>query len=822
MKRWLLPLLLLLLLLLPLGLTACGPAETAVGVTSCEFLSERDGHEIWRMTDADGAVNEITVKARSVSAPTLGVSSCEKSATEGLTDTYTVTFSDGSLATFTVTNGAAGPAGAPGEVGPAPTVTSCERIASTAEGDTWRISFGESGTAEFTVPRPTGGAPADGWQDVVDKVEILFGALEIRRLPSLTEGNRTVTDGGAATRSEAISSTFSGWAFLMTKEAMFGDADTVYGIKLNKFNLEEGKQETVPLEIRFLDISSATSFLDATVYKTYTVEVTPVGIADYFLEVEIAAEDLSALGDEFMIGIETLGSTRVGMKASSNAGYTVESELLDDYEVISERNYYKFSGYYTHNDSGKHSSARSTSIARPDVFFSTAYEEEYSFTGSIGGGATEDDTKEDASVEGLLRLPEQYDLVVGDTFELFYKGITCCADESVYDYELAFTSGKNLGKGYSRKYIWTPTAEDIGVHTLTVTVRSNEGAVLDTGKVKLNVVAPPTSPAEERVVLIIGDSLTSGGEWPLELFRRLTGTGGTPVGLGLTNISFIGSKEKDGVKYEGYGGWNFGSYTTANKRNDFMILTGNFSDKSEDVDQHSVYQDAKGTKWKIEWVTDTEMKIIAASASGALPSTAGGTLTYVSGGMNHGDIVYTAARQADANPFWDAEAGKNDFVAYAERYGKDRIDEVILFMGWNHYRDTPDTFAVKARVLIDAILADFPECHISLVGLQIPSRDGFANSYGITWPWFPMLTKVFAFEDAYRAIAKEEAYAGRLSVVSVAGQYDADYNEIKATIPVNNRNPATETVGSNGVHPSKYGYLQIADAIYRHMCTRLQ
>ena len=38
----------------------------------------------------------------------------------------------------------------------------------------------------------------------------------------------------------------------------------------------------------------------------------------------------------------------------------------------------------------------------------------------------------------LLRLPTHYDLVVGDTFELFFKGITYCLNSDVYDYTVAY------------------------------------------------------------------------------------------------------------------------------------------------------------------------------------------------------------------------------------------------------------------------------------------------------------------------------------------------------------------------------------------------
>ncbi len=817
MKR-LLSFFLLMTLLLSLLVSCTVPGGAAPTVTSCEFVSAANGTETWRITYSDGRTADMTVRGQS-QAPALSVTSCEKATTSGLTDTYRITFSDGSTADFSVTNGAAGLPGATGETGAAgtsPTVVSCEKISENTERALWRLTFSDGATADFTAP--VAGGSGDGWQDVLAKVDILFGALDIKRLPSQTVGNRTVTDGGASDSTESISSTFSGWACLMTKEVMFGEQDSICAITLKSFNLEAGKAETVPIDIHFIDISEGKRFYESPVFKTYTAEVVPNGIGDYMLEVEVTREELAALGDEFMLGFETKGDVRIGMKPSRNRTYRVVSERLSDFFESGTSKYYNHSGYYTQNDAGARSKACATAIGSFDLFFSTAYDEEYSFEGSLGGlGADSEDT----AMNDLLRLPEQYDLVVGDTFELFYRGITFCADASAYDYSVSVAGGEKYGKASSRKWVYTPVAADVGVHTMEITLWSNEGKILDTAEVKLNIVAAPTSPEEEKVVLIIGDSLTAGGVWAKELHRRLTATGGTPAGLGLENITFIGSKEKDGVRYEGYGGWNFDSYTTANRRNDFMILTGNFSDKDEAVDQHSTYKDAKGQIWKIEWVTATEMKIICSSATGALPSTAGGTLTHNAGGVNHGDIVYTSARQADANPFWDEDMGTNNFVAYAERFGQIKIDEVILFMGWNEYARTPEQFELRAAKLVDSILADFPNCHISLVGLQTPSRDGFANNYGITWPWFPMLEKVFAFEDAYRALAKDPKYRGQLSVVNVGGQYDSEYNEQKGGFAVNNRNPATEVIGTNGVHPSDYGYLQIADAIYRHMCARL-
>ena len=436
---------------------------------------------------------------------------------------------------------------------------------------------------------------------------------------------------------------------------------------------------------------------------------------------------------------------------------------------------------------------------------------------------------------------------MGDTFELFYKGISHCIDSDIYDYELRFSDGKSRGNNYSRKYIWTPTASDVGVHTLTITVRDNLGNALDTGTVKLNVVNKPVSPDDEKVFLFIGDSLSSGGIWQKELIRRLMGTGTTtatgtaaPKGDGLTNIKTIGTLKTGNtdadIFYEGYGGWSAQSYTTAySDRPYFVYIHGAFGSLS--LTQHAVYKDSNNQLWKLESITDTKLKLIAVSsvggniatgckglnvtASGTVPAT--GSLTFVSGGTSDAKtLTYTSTTKAEGNPFWNAETGKNDFKAYAAKHEVDKIDEVVILLGWNNTTTAPATLEAMTRKLVEDILADYPDCHVTLVGLQVPSRDGFGANYGVSWNYYEKLGIMFDINDLYETIAKDAKYGGHVSYASTAGQVDSANCYSTTNMPVSNRVPTTEAVQNNGVHPNTNGYYNIADVVYRHIAARLQ
>lgn len=77
----------------------------------------------------------------------VGIVSIDKTATVGLVDTYTVTYTDGDTDTFTVTNGAEG-------VG----IVSIEKTATVGLVDTYTITLSDGNTYDFTVTNGSGGS----------------------------------------------------------------------------------------------------------------------------------------------------------------------------------------------------------------------------------------------------------------------------------------------------------------------------------------------------------------------------------------------------------------------------------------------------------------------------------------------------------------------------------------------------------------------------------------------------------------------------------------------------------------------------------------
>ena len=187
-------------------------------------------------------------------------------------------------------------------------------------------------------------------------------------------------------------------------------------------------------------------------------------------------------------------------------------------------------------------------------------------------------------------LPEKYDLVVGDTFQLFYRGVIEAPNPYVY----SIVSICEKGRNFPRYFEYAPT--EPGRHKLTIKVYDAQRNLLGEADTILNVVVPK-EPENTTNILCIGDSLTGGG-WTYEAFRRITQDGGEPAGLGFKDaVKFVGSCRNEnkypGIAVEGYGGWHWDMYLRS--------LPGTLQIECPNnrgvEDQHSLWQDVNGAIW---------------------------------------------------------------------------------------------------------------------------------------------------------------------------------------------------------------------------------
>ena len=413
-------------------------------------------------------------------------------------------------------------------------------------------------------------------------------------------------------------------------------------------------------------------------------------------------------------------------------------------------------------------------------------------------------------------LPKQYDLVVGDTFQLFYRGVVEAPNPFCYDVVSTCVKGKN----YPRYFEYTPEAE--GQFELTISVYDACKNLLGGGTTTL-CVTEAKEPEKPVSILCIGDSLTASGAWVLESARRLTGKGGEPEGNGFSNIRFIGTCEKTDSGYEGYGGWKWESYMSDVPGAIWIAAEGN--DKT-DEDQHSIWQDEAENQWKLETITGRLLKFLPNNQSEPA-ETIQGKLIHVMHAVHQADICFTDMEREKISPFYSEEAKGIDFQDYCRRNGFNGMNGVYILLGWNGLSENklpiPEyckSLAEKARVMVDAIHKAYPKAWIRILGLQIPSVNGGTGAnYGASLPYcddYGLTRYVMELNIAYETFCLEPEYSSFLEFINLSGQFDSDYNMPMAEKCVNTRNKKTEVVGTNGVHPAYEGYMQIADAVYRN------
>ncbi|MBR2892163.1 MAG: SGNH/GDSL hydrolase family protein [Bacilli bacterium] len=426
----------------------------------------------------------------------------------------------------------------------------------------------------------------------------------------------------------------------------------------------------------------------------------------------------------------------------------------------------------------------------------------------------------------LIYLAKNYDLVVGDKFELFYRGII----KSMNPYKYYIYVNCPKGRPFPRYYTFTPSVDDCGDYPLTVSLYDDYHNLIETATTNLHVVNP-IKPNKKLNILCFGDSLTFNGVWPYEGFRRFTKQEGEPVGLGFSEtLNFIGTMKKEEVGYEGYGGWQWRHFV----KNEAVSTTSSVwveveEHKLDENDQHSVWK-SNNLLWVLESIENNKLKFKRGVGNYSCLPTIGDSFENVEGGIHKDDISVKKFYFEKGNPFYDESIDGPNFKKYCVDNGFEGIDYVYILLTWNGqyvpYNNDFSHYEPFIKSILDRIHVDYPEALVRLIGVQSPSIDGgIASNYGASGPYsdvFGDLTTVYNYNKYLEELVSDEKYSSYCRYIDMKAQFDVEYNMPSTLMKVNNRSDDVERIGTNGVHPTMAGYLQIGDVFYRALVADIE
>ena len=425
----------------------------------------------------------------------------------------------------------------------------------------------------------------------------------------------------------------------------------------------------------------------------------------------------------------------------------------------------------------------------------------------------------------LIFLPKKYYLVIGDKFELFYRGVIRAFNP--YQYYICVECQR--GFYYPRYYTYTPKDGEEGEYELTLRVYDNFGELIEEDKTIL-VVEAPSKPTKEVTVLCIGDSLTSGGYWTAEGYRRVTHTGGEPEGLGFnSSLNMIGTnkKEVDGeiIGHEGYGCWHWKSFISTNgpTRTSAVWIKVDKHNLTE-ADQHSVWVN-QGRKWILETIEKDQLKFKRGEENNGWNPSVEGIMEPFENVVHEEKLEIKSYEYETGNPFWREDIKDIDFKWYLEKNNFKEPELIYILLSWNGlyvpYDSEFKLHSENAPILLEKIHKDLPNAKIRIMGITLPSiTGGISANYGCKGPYHDLMGDLFTcfnYNKWLEDLCESDKYKDFMEFVEVKSQFDIEYNIPYQMAKVNARCDETEMLGNNGLHPLVRGYNQIGDVFYRSL-----
>ena len=426
-----------------------------------------------------------------------------------------------------------------------------------------------------------------------------------------------------------------------------------------------------------------------------------------------------------------------------------------------------------------------------------------------------------------LNIGSKLYAIVGDTLQIFKKSIIDNYSESCI---LKFDCPK--GRLYPRYWEYTPTNADIGTSTLTISLYSLNGDLIDSKNVSL-ITASPTN--QSLKILNIGDSTMAKGQIPIEVSRRLKGTTGvatSPPALALSNISLVGRlKNNDGsVGWEGTGGWTYSSYCQKGERAVRFTVSG-----AQSITVGQLIRVPATNSLGYYQLSIAEVNVtsgagnIRCTFSTAYNSSFSSQISPSGTLKNTSDATicnYSNFTEEYFQPFWDSNSNSFDIITYINNYSSGTCNYIFILLGINSIFSksafaSMDNILEDCKILLRNIHSQLPNTKILLSTNYLTSQNGgLGANYNCQTTFGQYETKlinhqIFSMNELYYTLEKDSEFSSYVTVVNTHAQFDSDYSFPQSEKTVNIRSSNTEDIGTNGVHPSDNGYWQIADAEFR-------
>ena len=286
------------------------------------------------------------------------------------------------------------------------------------------------------------------------------------------------------------------------------------------------------------------------------------------------------------------------------------------------------------------------------------------------------------------------------------------------------------------------------------------------------------------------------------------------------------------VGWEGTGGWTYTNYTSQGSRavrfqvanaqsitvKDLIRIgaTNSYGYYQFEVTEVNVTNGTGNIRAVFSYTTPYSSNFLnEVSASGKLTNT-----------NNLAIGSYLSFTEEFYQPFWNTTKNQFDIKTYVNDYCGNKVDYIFVLLGINSLYGTKpftsvDSVLDSCKNLLRRIHADLPNTKILLSTNHLISQNGGlgfnynAQTYFGQYDVEVINHLIFAMNKAYYTLETDTEFMQYVKVVNTHAQFDAD-NAFPTTIKnVNTRSGETESIGTNGVHPTNNGYWQIADAEFR-------